>query len=131
MSEQVAEAAARSRATRTRTAKRLVAGFIAVQVAIPLAMFGARWVNEGSHPIDEYPLSWQMYSAVDSGTYVGLDDDQNEVSLSTKELPPIVRGAGYGATVPEMLCAAHPELFSVSRIHADRALPDQKEPYLC
>ena len=124
-----------SRHAKTRdarlTRRRVITAFIAVQVAIPLAMFGARWVNEGSHPVNEYPLSWQMYSAVDTGFYVGVDESQNEVALSTDDLPPIIRGAGYGATVPEMFCSADSELVEIHRVSADPALEAETEIVLC
>lgn len=110
--------------------RRIVAIVVAVQVAIPLGMLAARWVNEGSQPVSEYPLSWQMYSAVDSGTYVG-NDGVNDIPLNSDDLPPFVRYAGYGPTVPEMLCEANPQLISVAHVPAEDLLADQTDVYSC
>jgi len=111
--------------------RRLIAAFVAIQVVVPGAMLVARWVNEGSHPVEEYPLSWQMYSAVDSGTYIGFDEQQNEYELATDSIPPVVRGIGYGPTVPALLCETDPDLVAVAHVPADRLLEAQGERVLC
>lgn len=101
---------------------KLVTGFIVAQIAVPALALGARWVTDGSHPVREFPLSWQMYSAADVGTFVGIKANGEEVKLSTDGLPPILRGVGYGQSVHEMLCEANPDVVNVRRETTNRSL---------
>lgn len=103
-------------ASRSKAARVFVPVFIAVQVLVPGAMLAARWVNEGSQPATEYPVSWQMYSATKSGTYEGTTEDGSTVQLSTDSLPPVIRAQGYYVTVPLMLCEENESLVSVRRV---------------
>jgi hypothetical protein len=104
------------------TTRQVVMAFIAIQVLVPLLLLGVRWIREGTHPVNEYPLSWQMYSAVRSGEYIGIDADGNEINLSTEMLPAFERGEGYGDSVPLMLCDVNSELVSVHRENAHPSL---------
>lgn len=99
----------------SKTSRRIVAAFIAVQIAVPAAALAYRWVDEGSRPIREYPLSWQMYSSAGIGGYVGVTDTNQEVELSIADLPPVIRGVGYGPTVQELFCDTRTDLQLVRR----------------
>lgn len=116
------------RAKRNLVARRYVAAFLAIQIAVPGVLLGIRWVREGTHPVNEYPLSWQMYSAVRSGEYVGTDAQGEEHSLSTDPLPLLERGQGYGDAVPAMLCDANPDIVSIHRENAHPSLSTESYP---
>lgn len=103
---------------------KLVTGFIVAQIAVPALALGARWVTDGPHPVREYPLSWQMYSAADVGTFTGIKADGSEVKLSTEGLPPILRGVGYGQSVHQMLCDTNTDLTQIRRDTTNRALQE-------
>jgi hypothetical protein len=94
-------------------------------------MLTARWINEGSTPVSELPLSWQMYSAVHSGIYVGVDSAGDEVTLSIDGLPFVIRDVGYGDSVQRMLCDLSPDLVTVRRVDPDALLQDQTEDVTC
>lgn len=66
---------------------KIAVAFIAAQILVPTVLLGARWAWEGFHPEHELPLSWQMYSATDIGTYVGENVDGSEVPLPVDSLP--------------------------------------------
>ena len=104
-----------------RRLPRIAVAFIAVQIAVPLLMLGGRWVWEGFHPEHELPLSWQMYSATDIGTYVGTSEDGKESTLSTEGLTLLEKSVWYGDEVQRKLCAENPNLTSVRR---DGGRPD-------
>lgn len=101
---------------------RIVFGLIAVQIAIPALALGVRWMDEGSHPVREYPLSWQMYSAADVGHFSGTTQAGYVKELATDALPVLVRGVGYGETVEHLLCESNPDIVTVRRETTNRSL---------
>lgn len=112
----------------------LVALFVGIQIFVPAALLGIRWVTEGSQPTFAFPFSWQMYSAEFGGKsvdYVGIDDAGKEIALSTDRLPPVLRAVAYDDSVPEMLCDANPELVAVQRRTVVPALQDFTEVVSC
>ena len=90
----------------------LVAG---AMLALPLSMLGVRWATEGSQPVSELPASWQMYSSREAPAYTGTDAGGRARPLSADPLPRVLRAVGTGRTVPDRLCALHPDLVVVSR----------------
>lgn len=88
---------------------------VALQVGLPVAMLVDRWSDEGSRPFSERPASWQMYSAVPSPTYVGVDATGRVRPLDVDELPALVRAVGTGRTVPDQLCRRQTDIVVVRR----------------
>lgn len=93
----------------------LVLAVVALQVALPLSMLVDRWADEGTRAVTERPASWQMYSSVPAARYTGVDRAGRERRLDVRSLPPVVRAVDVGRTVPDRLCARHPELTLVRR----------------
>lgn len=93
----------------------LVLAVIALQVGLPLTMLVARWTDEGTRAVTERPASWQMYSSIPAARYTGRDVAGRERRLDTSDLPPVVRAVDVGRTVPDRLCARHPDLVAVRR----------------
>lgn len=87
----------------------------AALVAVPTSMLVARWATEGLRPVSELPASFQMYSSTAVPTYTGVDARGRVRPLDVGGLPPVVRAVGTGRTVPDRLCARHPELVEVRR----------------
>lgn len=100
---------------RTRRLPRIAVAFIAMQIAVPLVALGVRWAWEGFHPEHELPLSWQMYSATDIGSYLGTTSDGDDVELSLDGLSLLKRSVWYGDEVQQELCEQFPNLISVRR----------------
>lgn len=112
-----------------RPLPRIAAAFIAVQIAVPLLALGGRWAWEGFHPEHELPLSWQMYSATDIGSYVGTTAGGDEVPLSVDSLSLLERSVWYGDEVQQKLCDQAADLISVRR---ESGRPDlDSEPTKC
>ena len=93
----------------------LVLAVVAAQVALPLSMLVDRWADEGTRATTERPASWQMYSSVQPPRYRGVDRDGTRRPLDVAPLPPLVREVTVGRTVPDRLCARHPDLTVVVR----------------
>jgi hypothetical protein len=96
--------------------RNFIAGFLIVQILVPLGALGIRWVQEGSRPASELPFSFQMYSAAPTAQYIGRDSDGNLRELTTSGIPLVIRQVSYGLSVPERLCAADQALTSVERL---------------
>jgi hypothetical protein len=94
----------------------VVLAVAALQLALPAAMLGLRWADEGSRPQTERPASFQMYSAVALPDYSGTDAAGRVRALDVDALPPVVRAVGTGRVVPDLLCARNPELVVVRRV---------------
>ena len=105
----------RPRRADRRRLRPAVLAVVVVQVALPLALLGVRWVDEGSRPQTELPASWQMYTSAQPATYAGQDGAGRTRPLSAERLPPVVRAVDTGRTVPDRLCTAHPDLVAVTR----------------
>lgn len=86
-----------------------------LQLAVPLTMLGMRWADEGSRPVSELPASFQMYSSTAPAAYSGLDAAGAARALSVRSLPPVLRAVDTGRSVPDRLCARHPDLVEVRR----------------
>lgn len=97
----------------------LVLAVLALQAALPLSMLAARWADEGTRAVTERPASWQMYSSIPAARYTGVDTAGRERALDVDDLPPVVRAVDVGRTVPERLCARHPDLVLVRRAGTD------------
>lgn len=93
----------------------LVLAVVALQVGLPLSMLVARWADEGTRAVSERPASWQMYSSIPAARYTGTTADGRSRLLDVDDLPPVVRAVDVGRTVPERLCARHPDLVLVRR----------------
>lgn len=93
----------------------LVLAVAAVQVALPLSMLVHRWAEEGTRAVTERPASWQMYSSIPAARYEGLSRDGRSRPLDVRALPPVLRAVDVGRTVPDRLCARHPDLLAVRR----------------
>lgn len=93
----------------------LVLAVVVLQVGLPLWMLVARWADEGTRAVSERPASWQMYSSVPAARYTGVDTAGRERALDVRSLPPVVRAVDVGRTVPDRLCARHPDLLLVRR----------------
>lgn len=93
----------------------LVLAVVALQVGLPLSMLVARWADEGTRAVSERPASWQMYSSITPARYTGVDAAGRERPLDVEGLPPVVRAVDVGRTVPDRLCARHPDLVAVRR----------------
>ncbi len=115
----------------SRRDRALVIFFVTIQIVVPTALLITRWVNEGSHPTSEYKFSWQMYSAASGGEYVGINGSGDEIPLKTSHLPIVIRGIGYGDTVPRILCKEDPTLMTVGRRMQGDALEQFTEPVIC
>lgn len=109
----------------------LVALFVGLQILVPSAFLGVRWINEGSQPTIEFPFSWQMYSKAPKIEYFGIDSVGHETVLNTDTLTPVLRGVAYDDSVPEMLCKANPALVAVQRRSAEPTLADFTEVVAC
>lgn len=97
----------------------LVLAVVALQVGLPLSMLLARWADEGTRAVTERPASWQMYSSIPAARYTGVDRAGRTRPLDVAGLPPVVRAVDVGRTVPDRLCAAHPDLVVVRRTGTD------------
>lgn len=107
----------------------LVLLFVSLQIALPTLLLAARWATNGSHPVDEYRFSWQMYSSAGGATtYAGVDADGRVRDLSVADLPPVVRGIAYDGTVPRLLCERHDGLVEVRRTVHEPGLEDGTFP---
>lgn len=93
----------------------LVLGVVALQIGLPLSMLVSRWAEEGTRAVTERPASWQMYSSIPAARYTGTDAQGRARALDVRSLPPVVRAVDVGRTVPDRLCAQHPELVAVRR----------------
>lgn len=93
----------------------LVLAVVALQVGLPLSMLVQRWADEGTRAVSERPASWQMYSSIPAARYTGVDDGGGSRLLEVAGLPPVVRAADVGRTVPDLLCRRHPDLVLVRR----------------
>lgn len=91
--------------------RRALLAVVALQVGLPLVMLVDRWVDEGVQPRSERPASFQMYSAAERPSYVGLTANGSR-PLAT-DLP--WGAVGTGRLVPDRLCDAHPDLVAVRR----------------
>lgn len=112
-------------------ARAVVTAFVAIQLIVPAAMLGARWINEGPMPESEYPFSWQMYSAVESGHYTGTSTDGTARELSLDGLPIVKRAISYNDDVPRLLCDQNPDLQAVARVDVEQPLSDHEREYQC
>lgn len=101
--------------TPTRPRRRLVVLVAAAQVALPVALLGVRWAQEGSRPTTELGASWQMYSSAPVPRYTGTDAAGRTRPLDTGGLPPVLRAVSTGRVVPDRLCAVHPDVVVVRR----------------
>jgi hypothetical protein len=91
-----------------RTAGWLLAGVVALEVAIPAVGLAT------TEPPRRY--SWSMFVASSTEyAYTGRTADGASRALDTGVLPWPQRTVHYGATAPGLLCAATPDLVSVSR----------------
>jgi hypothetical protein len=88
----------------------------AFQFAVPAAMLGVRWAQEGSRPVSELPASFQMYSAEPPITYLGTDRQGHLRPLDVGPLPPVLRAVDTGRVLPDRFCAWHADLVAVQRI---------------
>jgi hypothetical protein len=92
-----------------------VLAVVAAQVALPLSMLVHRWAEEGTRATTERPASWQMYSSVQPPRYRGIDRGGASRPLDVAPLPLLVREVTVGRTVPDRLCARHPDVVAVVR----------------
>jgi len=97
----------------------LVLAVVALQVGLPLTMLVSRWADEGTRAVSERPASWQMYSSIPAAQYTGVDGAGRARRLDVRELPPVLRAVDVGRTVPDRLCARHPDLVAVRRDGTD------------
>lgn len=86
-----------------------------LQLALPISMLVDRWADEGSRPVSERPASWQMYSAEPPVGYTGTDAAGRTRQLDARRLPPVLRAVDTGRSLPDRLCARHPDLVRVER----------------
>ncbi len=93
----------------------VVLAVAALQLALPLSMLVARWVDQGSRPVSELPASWQMYSYAPAASYTGVDAAGRARTLDVGLLPPVLRAVDTGQVVPDRLCDRHPDLVVVRR----------------
>ena len=93
----------------------LVAFVAAAQVALPVALLGVRWSQEGSRPTSELGASWQMYSSAPATRYTGTDATGRIRPLDTSGLLPVLRSVSTGRVVPDRLCATYPDVVLVRR----------------
>lgn len=78
-------------------------------------MLTVRWINEGSIPEEEYPLSFQMYTTTERPAYTGTTADGVRVNLDPADLAVFKRAVIYGDTAPNLLCDADDALVTVQR----------------
>jgi hypothetical protein len=91
-----------------RTAGWLLAGVVVVEAVIPAVGLLT------TDPPRRY--SWSMFVASSTDyAYSGRTADGAVRSLDTAALPWPQRTVHYGSTVPDLLCAANPDLTAVSR----------------
>ena len=116
---------------RRRLNKAAVIAFVGIQLGLPAAFLLDRWVTQGPAPRFEYTFSWQMFSAVDIGSYTGVTHSGEDIELDLEGLPPIVRAVSYTDTTPRMLCARDPYLKEVVRRDAATALEGHEGVFTC
>lgn len=93
-----------------------VLALVVLQVALPVGLLVARWLDEGTRPVTEYGASWQMYTSAPVPRYTGIDAAGVSRPLDAASLPPVLRAVSTGRVVPDRLCARHPDIVAVRRV---------------